>query len=333
MVEFSYEDVVEFELVGEEETYDLEVDHEDHTFFANDISVSNSHSVSYSIISFQCAWLLHYYPAEWMASFLDREPEKRKEQAINVAKSFGFVIEPMDINISGTSWQALHDGKTLVQPLTSIKGLGEKAVEQIMNNRPFKDIEDFLFNENVVYRKLNKKAIDVLVRSQALNCLMDERFTGLKHFWSAVAVDRPKTPKKFLEGIELYKPEGRFTDEELINFRADLTGFYPIVEVVGEELLQVFKDKYIPPISEYDPALGSVVWFVVRSKTVKQTKKGKDYWVLDVIDSTSKMTQIKCWGIKQNDRVSLNRPYMARLEKDNWGFSTRSVRSTFKLLK
>ena len=29
-------------------------------------------------------------------------------------------------------------------------------------------IEEFLFNENIVYSKLNKKALDVLVRSQSL---------------------------------------------------------------------------------------------------------------------------------------------------------------------
>ena len=38
---------------------------------------NKSHAVSYSIISFQCAWLWNYYPAEWMAAFLDKEPESR----------------------------------------------------------------------------------------------------------------------------------------------------------------------------------------------------------------------------------------------------------------
>ena len=53
-----------------------------------------------------------------------------------------------------------------------------------MDNRPFNTIEEFLFHEDIVYSKLHKKALDVLIRSEALNSLVDDRFTGLKHFWS-----------------------------------------------------------------------------------------------------------------------------------------------------
>ena len=293
---------------------------------------NKSHAVSYCLISYQCAWLFNYHPAEWMAAFLDKEPESRKEKAINIAKSFGFKVEPMNINTSGTSWNVLADNKTLVQPLTSIKGLGEKAVEQILNHRPFNTIEEFLFNEEIVYGKLNKRAIDVLVRSQALNCLMDERFTGLKHFWSAVAVDRPKKLKKFLENVETYSPEGEFTEEEKVEFLTTLTGVFPMRMVVSEQLLQKFQEKYVPPISEYDSELG-IVWFIPRKVEKKLTKNGKEYWVIDTIDSTNKLTRVRCWGIREKDKVFINRPYMARLDyNEQWGFSTRSVHHNFKLV-
>ena len=59
---------------------------------------NKSHAVSYSIISYQCAWLWNYYAPEWMAAFLDKEPESRKEKAINIAQKFGFDIAPLDIN-------------------------------------------------------------------------------------------------------------------------------------------------------------------------------------------------------------------------------------------
>ena len=117
---------------------------------------NKSHAVSYSILSYQCAWLLNYYPAEWMAAFLDKEPEGRKEKAIGIAKRYGFGIEPLNVNSSGKVWEISSDGKTLIQPLTSIKGLGDTAMQQIIDNRPFNKVEDFLFNENIVYSKLNK---------------------------------------------------------------------------------------------------------------------------------------------------------------------------------
>ena len=113
---------------------------------------NKSHAVSYSILSYQCAYLLNYYPSEWMAAFLDKEPEKRKERAINTAKSMGFKIRGLDINASGTVWEiAEEDNKTLIQPLTSVKGLGDSAIEQILNNRPFTSIDNLLFNEGITY--------------------------------------------------------------------------------------------------------------------------------------------------------------------------------------
>ena len=294
---------------------------------------NKSHAVSYSVLSYQCAYLFHYYPAEWTAAFLDKEPESRKEKAINIAKKYGFNIRPLDINKSGRVWEISEDSKTLIQPLTSVKGLGEKAIDQILENRPFNTIEELLFNEEVVYSKLNKRALDVLVRSQTLNNLMDSRFTGLKHFWSAVAVDRPKTEKKFYENIELYKPEEDFTVEEKIEYLSDLTGIFPINMVMTNEIKDRLSHYKVPPLGEWDEDLG-VAWFIPREVIEKKTKNGKNYWILRVVDDTSTTTHIKCWGVRKGkDIVHLNRPYMAKLNySEQWGFSAHGFYSSFKLL-
>ena len=294
---------------------------------------NKSHAVSYCVLSFQCAWLLNYYPECWMAAFLDKEPDSRKERAINVAKSYGFDIEPLNINTSGTVWEISDDGKTLIQPLTSIKGLGDKAIEQIIENRPFNTIEDFIFNDKIVYSKLNKKALNALIKSQTLNCLMDNRFTGLKHFLSSVAIDRPRKEKNLLENIEKYSPEGDFSEEEKIQYLVDLTGVFPLNLVMNEHVQRRLEELYIPPISEFDQELG-VVWFVPRELIKKKTKNNKDYYLLKVVDSNSEVTTIKCWGVRPDkDKIYMNRPYMARLKYDpQWGFSTRKISSEFKLL-
>ena len=294
---------------------------------------NKSHAVSYCVLSYQCAWLMNYYPAEWMAAFLDKEPDSRKEKAINIAKSYGFNIEPLNINTSGEVWEIAKDKNTLIQPLSSVKGLGDKAIEQVISNRPFADIESFLFNERIVYSKLNKKAIDVLVRRQALNCLMDERFTGLKHFWSAVAHERPRKEKNLVENIELFHSEGDFSEEEKIQYLVDLTGVFPMSLVVDEKTRKRLEDLYVPPISEYDEQL-AVTWFVPREILKKKTKNGKNYYLLKVVDSNSEQTTIRCWGINpEKDTVHINRPYMAKLSYDpQWGFSTRSMRRDFRLL-
>jgi len=294
---------------------------------------NKSHAISYSIISYQCAWLLNYYPSEWMAAFLDKEPESRKEKAINLAKKFGYKIEPMSINKSGVVWEISADNKTLIQPLTSIKGLGEKAIEQIIDHRPFNTIEEFLFNDEIVYAKLNKKAIDVLIRAEVLNELMDERFVNLKHFWHSVADNRPKNRKKLGEAIEEYKDTEDFTRDETIENKVNLSGLYPFDLILSEDIRKRLEYFCVTPISEYDEDL-KLAWFIPREVLVKKTLKGRYYYIVKTLDINSEMIDIKCWGIRPDkDKIHLNRPYMAKLNhQEQWGFSTKAALSDWKLL-
>jgi DNA polymerase-3 subunit alpha len=300
--------------------------------FFSGYGFNKSHAVCYSIISFQCAWLLNYYPVEWMAAFLDKTSDAQKEKAINIAKSFGFKIKSIDVNTSGDKWEIGEEGDTLIQPMTSIKGFGDAAFKEIQSYRPFNTIEEFLFHEYMSYSKVNKKALDVLCRVGALDSLVDDRFSGLKHFWSVIAVDRPRNEKKFLENIEKYYPEGDFTEPEKIAFLTDLTGMFPINRIVSAELIQKLEERGIKPLGEYDPDL-QFVWFIPRKIEVKKTKNGKSYWIVDVIDSTNTNNRIRCWSIRPNEELGINRPYIAKLDyNEQWGFSTRSVTKNFRLI-
>ena len=294
---------------------------------------NKSHAVSYSVISYQCAWLCHHYPVEWMASFLDKEPESRKEKAINLAKQHGYEIKPLNVNYSEDTWK-IEGEDTLVAPLTTIKGLGDSAFEQIVLHRPFNTIEEMLFHPEVKYNKLNKKAFDVLCRAGAMNDLIDERFTGDRHFWSAVAVDKPRTKKKLDENIETYRPEGSFTEEEKIEFVADLTGIFPLSQVISHEVQRKLDAKCVPPISDFDSDL-TICWCIPRSVTKKKSRNGKDFYVVKVIDSNSVETQIRCWSINPSkDKLHINRPYVLKPSYNStWGFSTYGpVNNSWKLL-
>ena len=83
---------------------------------------------------------------------------------------------------------------------------------------------------------VNKKAIDVLVRAEALNNLVDERFNNLKHFWSAVVENRPKSKKKLNEMIEEYKDVEDFTRDEVIENKINLSGIYPFGLIMSDDI-------------------------------------------------------------------------------------------------
>ena len=294
---------------------------------------NKSHAVAYSILSFQCAWLLNYYPDCWTAAFLDKEPESRKEAAISLAQKHGFRIENININTSTAQWEIADDGKTLVQPFSSIKGLGNKAVDQIISNRPFNTVEELLFNaKGTAPSKLNKKTLDALCRSGALDNLVDDRFNGCKHFWMSCVQDRPKNVKKLEEKIKEHCQEQDFSIEEKIEHVSSLTGIFPFDLVMTKAIRESIKKYVVPPIGSWDKDLG-IAWFIPREVIPKLTKNGKPYWIVKVIDDSSSTTSIKCWGIRDHDYIHLNRPYAAKLDySEDWGFSTRSITHTFKLL-
>jgi DNA polymerase-3 subunit alpha len=290
---------------------------------------NKSHAISYSLLSFQCAYLLNYYPIEWMAAFLDKEPETRKQKAISIAKGAGFDISPVDINTSDRDWAILND-HTLVQPLSSIKGLGDKAIDEILEHRPFTSVEDLIFRKGMAYSKLNKRSLDVLIRAAAMNELMDERFDGAKHFWSAVSVIRPKTKKALEKNIEAYREEGDFSVAEKIEHQTELTGMYPFDLVMPEDLHEFFQRNMTPPLSKYDEALGEA-WFIVRSVTNKVTKNNRSFCIIECIDPFGENI-IRCWGAKiKKGHLLINKVYTANLvHSSRWGFSIKDVKENMK---
>ena len=148
----------------------------------------------------------------------------------------------------------------------------------------------------------------------------------------ACVQDKPKSPKKLKENIDLYSPEGDFPVEERIEYTSTLTGMFPFDLVMSPQVRESIDRHCVPPVGSWDNKLG-VAWFIPREIVPKKTKNGKPYWILRVIDDTSNTTSIKCWGVRDGDVVHINRPYAARLDySEDWGFSTRSIARNFKLL-
>jgi DNA polymerase III subunit alpha len=319
-----------------------EIDKEDaeklwQTFeFFSGYGFNKSHAVCYSILSYQCAWLLTYYPEQWIAAYLDEETQNDsgKFKAISTVKSLGYKVEPPNINTSGRDWEVSKDGLTFFQPLNSIKGLGEKAIEQAINNRPYKSIEDLLFNDNIVYSKLNKKGFDALARSGTLDSLIDERFVSKKHFCKSFCVDRPRTKKKFDLYIEEYKGEEEYTKEEQIDNYTKLLGTFPIEMVMSRELYNKLGNNKVSAISSYDKDLG-ICWFIPSSIETKVSRNNKHYYVVQVTDDSGKSTEIRVWSVNpEKDFIYMYRPYVAKInyDEDYNSFSCIGISGKWKMI-
>ena len=197
-----------------------------------------------------------------------------------------------------------------------------------------------LFDGGVVARRLNKKSLDALTRAEAMSDLMDDRFYGDKHFWSAVVVDKPKNKKRLNENIESYKKEGSFSTAERIMNIQSLTGIYPISMVVPTRALDFLSQMNYPPISEFDFELMQC-WCIPIGVEKKLTKNKKPYYIVDVIDINSVQTRVRCWGVSDSCYIETNKLYILQTDdqvvhrygkekvinrpvkfSESWGFST-----------
>ena len=134
------------------------------------------HSVAYAKIAYQTAWLKHYYPSDFMAAVLSADMQTTDKVVINIeeCREMGIAMSPPDVNRGDFRFVA-DAPRSIVYGLGAIKGLGEGPIEALVEEREisgFRDLYDLC--ERVDSRKMNKRAIEALVGSGALDQLVDD---------------------------------------------------------------------------------------------------------------------------------------------------------------
>lgn len=173
------------------ETYDLEVDHPNHCFYANGFAVSNSHAFSYSALSAQEIWLRYNYFNEYVCSLIrntDASAVKRGEKVfssyVQYASSKGVPILLPDVNKSSCGMTvekgSIRFGLDAVRNVSSI-------AEVIPSFKPFTSMRDFsdrvkTTNEDGKLRKANIRVIESLMYGGAFDSLHVDRAGAYKEF-------------------------------------------------------------------------------------------------------------------------------------------------------
>ena len=97
---------------------------------------NKSHSVAYSILSYQTAWLKAHYPAEFMAALLSSEIGNTDKvvQYINEARELDLEILPPDVNESGFKFTVVGE-RRIRFGLGAVRNVGEGAIASIIAGR------------------------------------------------------------------------------------------------------------------------------------------------------------------------------------------------------
>ncbi len=146
---------------------------------------NKSHSVAYSIIAYQTAYLKAQYPAEFMAAILTSEIGNTDKIVlfINDCRKNGINVLPPDVNEGESTFVVTRDGIRF--GLSAVKNVGESAVESIVAERlkrgQYENMFDFC--RRVDLRIVNRKTIESLIQAGAFDTLNRNRaqlFDGLE---------------------------------------------------------------------------------------------------------------------------------------------------------
>lgn len=138
---------------------------------------NKSHSVAYSIIAYQAAYLKAHYPEEFMAAILTSEIGNTDKIVlyINDCRKNRINVLPPDVNESQSTFTVTQDGIRF--GLSAVKNVGENAVEAIVKEREkngrFENLFDFC--RRVDLRIVNRKTIESLIQAGAFDTLEKNR--------------------------------------------------------------------------------------------------------------------------------------------------------------
>ena len=307
---------------------------------------NKSHAVAYAIDSYYAAWLHTHHEKTWLATILQSENNNPKglQKAISEIKQMGYKFAPADINYSGDEWIYSDEREAFVPPLTSVKGVGVNAVQEIMVRRPYSSLNDLLYDDNGVWKhsKMNKTCFAALCKIEAFGSLEEVSSGAVRNHKQLhdIIIDNYEILRKSMYGMTMRKAQKsnappilpsliRDTSEtedwersEKLSMHYDLTSTVPRDLLYPDGVLDKIKRADIPPITELEGKTRTVAWLCIQEIIKKKTKKGKTFYRLKVCDDQNNMRWLRVWGFLPYEAVPFS-IWLSDVQNDpDWGAST-----------
>jgi DNA polymerase-3 subunit alpha len=134
---------------------------------------NKSHSAAYALLAYHTAYLKTHHPLDFMAALLTSVTGSTDDvvKYINECREMGIAVEPPDINVSDANFTP--HGQAIRFGLAAVKNVGGNAIESIVKGRKklgrnFRSFYEFC--EEVDLRLLNKRVLESLIKSGAMDC-------------------------------------------------------------------------------------------------------------------------------------------------------------------
>jgi len=297
---------------------------------------NKSHSVAYSILSYQTAWLKAHQPAEFMAALLSSSIGDTDSvvKFINEARELELDVLPPDVNESGYKFTVVGE-KRIRFGLGAVRNVGRSAIDSILAARrdgPFTTIFDLC--ERVDLRLCNKRVFEALIASGALDNLGGHRAQYWAVLDSALQEASLKQQEKAAGQVSLFGgPElddgannglatrvlpnlAPLSDSERLTKEKEILGFY----ISGHPLepyrleCELFANQKVADLGRWHDqqiALGVVVTAIKRQISKRSGAEFARLTVEDFSGSSEVLVFPEAWGLL-SDRIRTDVPVLLK---------------------
>ena len=303
--------------------------------FFSGYGFNKSHALSYAIDSYMCAWLLTYFEPEWLCAYIETQAgiADKRADALAELKSLGYRIVNIDINHATDRW-TIMPGKQFMPSFLTVKGMGEKAIEEVELNRPYKTVDDLLYHPDGKWKhsKFNKRAMEALIQLRAFGSMElvgeGKPFKSFKQMHVCVIEEQAKIKhvkrgRAELAARMLAQGDEEWTKGELLAMSKELLGTADIDLILSQALRDKLEGLNVPCIDDLVTKKG-LAWFIADEVTLKSTKNGKPYLKVVAVGMKGKRYNVNVWSFDPaKHSVPTNTAFVAELDSNPpWGFST-----------
>ncbi len=272
---------------------------------------NKSHSASYALIAYQTAWLKAHYPAAFMAAVLSSDMDKTEKIIIflDECQAMKLQVSSPDINTSHYNFRVV-DEQHILYGLGAIKGVGEAAIESIIESRnengPYKNLYDFC--QRIDLRKVNRRVLEALIKAGCFDSLGTARSilaasleNALQHAEQVLHNQRYgqhdllSTPDNSTIATPAYVDAPPWPDEIQLKGEKETLGFYltghPLRRYLHE--LENFTTCRIAELHPGTHQQARIAGIVTGIRT-RQTKRGDRFGIVTFDDGTSQI-EVVCF--------------------------------------
>ncbi|EFG89897.1 DNA polymerase III, alpha subunit [Clostridium carboxidivorans P7] len=201
---------------------------------------NKSHAASYAVVAFQTAYMIHYYPTEYIAAMLNSVKGDNEKVAYytRFADEIGIQVLTPNINESYAKFTVKED--KIRFGLSAIKNVGENVIDSIVKSRERKGVFSNLvdFCNKIDVSCINKRVVESLIKAGAFDCFKVYR-SKLLAVYEKVLDGVSNSRKKNIDGqlslftdfkkieVKIEYPEIKeFEKRHILAMEKEMTGLY-----------------------------------------------------------------------------------------------------------